>query len=826
MRQQPHPPGRRRATVAVTAVLASAAMGLTGLVPTAVAALAASRPARPAAHQLSAVIRRTTGGMPHILARNWTDLGFGYGYAFAQDNLCTMANDYVTVEGERSRYFGPKATYIQRGSGTITTNLDSDLFFRQIIDSRAFQRLTTGLSPQVRQIQAGYVRGYNHYLASVGGARGVPDPTCRGRAWVRPITLQDSYLRFYQLMLLDGSDAFIDGIGSATPPKAAGTARPSALALTDPRRAAAELAGRWNSVFDSVGSNAVAIGSAGTRDHHGLLLGNPHFPWIGPERFYQAQLTIPGQINVTGASLYGVPLILIGHTASVAWSHTVSTARRFTPYQLTLVKGHPTEYLENGRPVAMTHTTVTVLSRQAGGKLVPVTRTLWSSRYGPIANNLLGVSLPWTATTAFTMRDANAGNLARAMNTWFGFDRAQTTGQVLTILKKYQGIPWVNTVVSDRPGQALYADIGDIPGVPDALPRACDTALGKQTWAQLRLPVLDGSRTACDWVTGPHAAAPGLFGPGQEPSLLRRDFVTNSNDSFWLSNPHHPLAGFPRILGLADTARSLRTRIGLIDVQARIDGTDGLGPRGFTLAGMEHLDLSDTDYAGLLTRGALVRMCRGFQAAGGAPVSGGGTVKLDGACGILARWNLRWDTGSRGAVLFSAFWNQAQQQAQSPWTHLFQISNPVRTPYGLNTANKTVRDALGDAIRQLDGARIPLDAAPSAIQFVTYHGRHLPIPGGPGDTDGIYNVIDAATEPGDSATAPDFGSSFIQVVTWTRAACPSGATILTYSESSNPASPHYADQTALFSRKQWLPDRFCAAQIKADPHLTVTTVRG
>ena len=40
-----------------------------------------------------------------------------------------------------------------------------------------------------------------------------------------------------------------------------------------------------------------------------------------------------------------------------------------------------------------------------------------------------------------------------------------------------------------------------------------------------------------------------------------------------------------------------------------------------------------------------------------------------------------------------------------------------------------------------------------------------------------------------------------------------------------PASPHYADQTALFSRKQWLPDRFCAAQIKADPNLTVTTVR-
>ena len=128
MRQQPHPPdagrdhkntGRRRAAVAAGAVIASAAMGMTGLVPTAVAAVAASRPTAtattttprrpaPAAHQLSAQIRYTTGGIPHILAHNWPDLGFGYGYAFAQDNICTMANDYVTVEAQRSRYFGPK----------------------------------------------------------------------------------------------------------------------------------------------------------------------------------------------------------------------------------------------------------------------------------------------------------------------------------------------------------------------------------------------------------------------------------------------------------------------------------------------------------------------------------------------------------------------------------------------------------------------------------------------------------------------------------------------------------------------------------------------
>jgi acyl-homoserine-lactone acylase len=815
----------RRSVLAVAGAVAAGALMALGLMPAAVAATPGPQaPAVASAHQLSAVIRRTAGGVPHILARDWSSLGFGYGYAFAQDNICTMADDYVTVEAQRSRYFGPTGTYLQRAGAGQTSNLDSDLFYQQIIDSRVIGQLTAGLSPQVQQIEAGYVQGYNHYLASVGGASGIPDPTCRGQAWVKPITLQDSYLRFYQLMLISGEDDFIDNIGEAAPP--APSARPApALALADPRRAAASLAAWWQSVFHVAGSNAVAIGSAGTRNHAGMVLVNPHFPWLGTERLYQAQLTIPGEFNVTGASLYGVPLILIGHTATVAWSHTFSTANRFTLYQLSLVPGHPTQYLENGRPVAMTRRTVTVMARQPDGTQAPVTRTLWSTRYGPMINSLAGgLPLPWTTTTAFTLRDANAGNVARAMNTWFGLDSAATTGQVLTALTKYQGAPWVNTIASDKQGHALYADIGTIPGVTDSLASACDTPLGQQTFAQVGLPVLDGSRTACDWVTGPHAAAPGLLGPGQEPSLLRRDYVTNSNDSFWLANPHHPLTGFPRIIGDVNTPRSLRTRIGVIQVQARIDGTDGLGPAGFTETGLQNLDLSDVDYAGILTRGSLVQMCNSFQAAGGAPVTGGGTVPLDGACSILAHWDLRWDTGSRGAVLFSAFWNLASNAQPSPWTHPFQASDPVQTPNGLNTANQTVRTALGDAIQQLDQAHVPLDAPPAAIQFVTVQGRHFPIPGGPGDTDGIYNVIAEGTEPGDSPTAPDFGSSFIQVTTWNNTGCPVSNSILTYSESSNPDSPHFADQTELFSHKQWLPDLFCEAQIMSAPHLQVTTV--
>src|SRR5581483_7673614 len=89
---------------------------------------------RPHHAALSAVIRRTEGGFPHIESRTWKGLGYGFGYAFAQDDRCTRAEDYVTVDGQRSRYFGPDGSYSQPGNGTTPNNLNSDLYWQQVID--------------------------------------------------------------------------------------------------------------------------------------------------------------------------------------------------------------------------------------------------------------------------------------------------------------------------------------------------------------------------------------------------------------------------------------------------------------------------------------------------------------------------------------------------------------------------------------------------------------------------------------------------------------------------------------------------------------------
>jgi acyl-homoserine-lactone acylase len=776
-------------------------------------------------HRYDVTITRTEYGIPHIVGKDFGSIGYGYGYAFAQDNLCTMAADYVTVEGQRSRWFGPSASYQMRGNGVTVSNLDSDIFWTTVQQMHTVDKLLairTGpgaISSDLRAGVRGYVAGYNRWLHDVGGANGVKDPACHGAKWLHPITEMDAYLRFYQLVLLAGQDVVMPGIAQAAPPS---PSNPAPVAA-DPQQAARLLAIGWHRAMGEMGSNAVAVGTAGTRDHrHGLLLGNPHFPWLDTERFYQAQLTIPGKLDVSGASLFGVPLVLIGHNADFAWSHTVSTAFRFTPYQLTLVPGDPTSYVLDGTPTKMTPRTVKVAVKNADGSLSTVTHTTYWTRYGPVFNSILGIPLPWTLTTAFAIRDANVDNF-RVFNHFFATDRARSVADEYAILRKYEGIPWVNTIAADRGGHAMYADIGAIPNVPNSLAQQCNTALGAATYQLLGLPVLDGSRASCDWLVDKDAVRPGLFGPSHLPHLFRSDYVTNSNDSYWLANPAKPLTGFARIIGSEGTPRSLRTRVGLVMTAARIK------QGGFTRQAMQDLVFSNEQYAGVLMRDDLVGMCRQYAGSTGyLPTSSGAPVAVGKACDVLAKWDLRENTTSRGAVLFRRFFDNlsgypdntayAYSGTSAPyWSTPFDAADAVHTPAGLNTADPEAPTALGDAISDLEGAKLPLDVPVGTVQYIEKNGVRYPIHGGTGDPNGDFNAIWTGWVPGKGITQPDGGSSFVQVVTWNNGPCPDARTILTYSLSTDPTNPHYADQTRLFSHKKWVTDRFCASAIKAAP---------
>ena len=746
---------------------------------------------------LEATIRYTEYGIPHIVARDYAGLGFGTGYAAAKDNLCLLAQGVVTLSAERSRYFGPSAA--PDGSlSSASTNLTSDLFFKAVNDSGVVERLAAlpapqGPSKEIRELARGWAEGYNTYLRK----NRITDPACKDAPWVRPITELDVIRRGYALAMLGGSGMWTDQIAESKPPFGADTRtapEPDARRLADAVRRKRQEA--------DMGSNAIAVGAGATATGGGLLLGNPHYPWHNGRRFWQFHQTIPGKFDVMGGGLLGALTPSIGHNATFAWSHTVATGVPFSLTRLRLVPGDPTSYLVDGRKEKMTRRRITVQVRQEDGSLKPVTRTRWETRYGPIITGLGPIPLPWTLLGAFALTDPNTANL-RITDTSLELGRARTTGDAVRALKSTQGLPWVNTIAADSRGRALYAQIQVLPNVTDEFADRCNTPLGRLTFSLVGVAILEGATSTCTPAQAPGTLQPGILSPDRYPVLERSDYVTNSNDSHWLSHPEQRLTGFDRIIGDERTERSLRTRSGLVSV------ADQLARSRFTRADMQTLVFANRNHAGELAADDTVKMCD--------------RMRLGQACDVLRRWDRTNDTGSRGALLFDRFWRKASG-ALDLWKVPFDPANPVDTPRGLNTGSLAVRKALIDAIAELRDGGIPLDAPLGDHQYVTRNGERIPIGGGT-DVLGMLNNIEALWTPGRGYTEVEHGSSYVQVVAFGQGSCPDTRTLMTYSQSADPTSPHHADQTRLFSQKRWVQERFCEQDIEKSPALKVIHLR-
>src|SRR3954454_19945116 len=249
---------------------------ITAVLAFALLALAAPASAVP----LNATISRDAHGIPNIVGDNFADIGFGYGYSIAQDNICELAETYVTVRGQRSRYsgegvqgsFGPDGSYLQRGNGFSAQNLNSDFFYQRIIDDHTVEKLLAEPPPngpvdEIREGVRGYVAGYNKYLAETG-VENLPDPRCRGAAWVKPITEMDAYSRFYQLALLASQTIAIDGIADEKTPGGASL----------PINAEQIATGLQGKLKLPIGSNAIALGSQGAPKRRGGVVGKPPLP--------------------------------------------------------------------------------------------------------------------------------------------------------------------------------------------------------------------------------------------------------------------------------------------------------------------------------------------------------------------------------------------------------------------------------------------------------------------------------------------------------------------------------------------------------------------
>ena len=797
----------------------SAALSLTGLVAGSalVGTVAAAAPAagadllRPAGGELRATITRTSYGIPHVVARDWPSLGFGQGYAAAEDILCSLADTLVTGRGERSLFFGPDARY--RDQVTLNaTNRQADALFRNLRDRKVVEALlddpVRGPGAEVRAMVEGYVAGINEHLADVGGADGISDPACRGAAHVRPAEPLDLYYGIYAANLLASAGVFVPNIADAAPPTVQDPGLPvQAPASFAPVPAELPTAEQLQAALGRdtpFGSNGTALGGDATTTGRGMVLGNPHFPWRGRYRFTQSHLTIPGVYDVAGAMLHGSPVVNIGWNSDVAWTHTVSTAYRFTPYEYRTVPGVPTTYLTTSGPKQLQRDEVRIPVRNADGSVGELVEDVYRTDEGYVLD-APALLMGWTPASFFALRDANAEHL-KTLDAFHEMAKSRTVEELAAAQDRTAGIPWVNTMAADRDGDVLYADNSVVPNVPNALAQQCMTPIGRVLFQLAGLPGLDGARASadCAWRDDADAARPGIFGPANLPDTVRRDWVVNANDSYWLPNPEQRLEGFARIIGCERCERSVRTRMVYRYV------LDQLAQGRF-----DHEALKATQHENRVFAAELAREGGDLQTVCAA--AGGGT-----ACDVLAQWSGRDDATARGAHVFREFWTRTPA---ARWEVPFSADDPVGTPRDLDESNRDVVAAFSRGLAALADKGVPVDALLGELQVAgDEDAPRLPIGGGPSGT-GNANVVStgAAAANTDALYPISYGSSHIQAVAFTDDGV-DASTILTYGMSTDATRASSSDQTELFSQERWVDFPFEADEVAADAQSSRTVV--
>ncbi|QHF45105.1 acylase [Pseudomonas sp. S35] len=741
--------------------------------------LAAS--AREQVAQASADIRRTSFGVPHIRASDERGLGFGIGYAYAQDNLCLLANEVVTVNGERAKYFGPDQSTLEERN-----NLASDVFFTWLNTPDAVAAFWKAQSPQIQQRIEGYVAGYNHYLKE----QGAPEQ-CR-TAWVRPLVAEDLVKLTRRLLVEGGVGQFAEALVGAKPPQATAGLQTSDKAF--------ELAAANQQRFSlDRGSNAVAVGRDRSFNGRGMLLANPHFPWVGGMRFYEMHLTIPGQLDVMGAALPGLPVVNIGFNQHVAWTHTVDTSKHFTLYRLTLDPKDATRYLLDGKSIALDKTSVKVQVKQADGSLKALSHTVYSSQFGPVVQ--WPGKLDWDSRYAFSLRDANLGN-DRVLQQWYAMNRAGSLKELQTSVHTLQGIPWVNTLAADDQGQSLYMNLSVVPNVSAAKLAQCSDPR-----AGLQMIMLDGAHSACAWDIDPRAAQAGIFPADQLPQLARTDYVQHSNDSAWMANPKAPLAGFSPVISQDNIGLGPRARFALQRLQS-------LDKQPITVADLQNMVMDNEVYLAGQVMPDLLAFCAkhlGADAAALAPL-----------CTSLKDWDRHANLDSGVGLVHFINLVEHLQQIPDAWRVAFDPAQPLTTPRGLAIDREPVAAALREAMlaSTAEVAKLGLNAN-SHWGDVQVSGQ-TPIHGGPQEL-GIYNAIQTVPRA-DGKREVVSGSSYLQIVTFDDNG-PQAQGVLAFSLSSNPMSKYAKDQTQAFSEKKLRPLPFTEAQIKADPQYQTQRIK-
>ncbi len=770
---------------------------------------------------LTANIRWTDYGVPHIKADNLESMSYGVGYAFAKDNICILADQILKYNSQRAKYYGPD---IVPASGDSAHLINDFGFLTMGIRAHAEQNINS-LSANSQALLSGYAQGYNKYLADTGVAN--IDASCANMPWIQPITNIDMLTYSLGIALLPGAANFLGPMFLAAPPGESFAPYPQSVGVDSYVVNSKPVITLPEKNPSDLGSNGWGLGKDKTENGKGMVLANPHFPHTGNLRFWQFHITIPDHLNVMGGSLTGVPgVVNIGFNENVAWTHTFSSAEHFVIYQLTLNPGDPAQMSQviDGTNRLITAKEIVIDVAVAPGQTIKLAKMTYATHHGPMV--VVPGNFEWgPGGNAFAIKDANLGNVD-IIDHWLAMNLAGNIDEFKQAFKDFDGVIFNNTMSADSEGNVFYID-------DSTVPHLTATAINEMTTN----PLLVGAKQAAGFTILPGFLSAFDFDRAvpyeNAPKYSGTDYVQNSNDSFWLTNLDSPITGVSPLYGPVDNQQSLRSRMAH-KLLADSAGSDGL----FNPVEVEQALLNNRNYLAENILSELLAIC---QAQGSTAVSvGSESVDISAGCAALALWDGSMNKESSSAHLFREFAFQFNKNPQ--WRNNFTTDNVTSTPSGLASNNTTLAQ-FAQAILNVESAGLALDATLGTVQFVE---RSLPdgsatgvkIPwAGAHNIEGGFNVFSTRTgndgslvprhvypaQNSDSILSAEgkgyhinYGSSWMTVVNFTDEG-PVARGLLSYSQSSEYGSDHNVDQSLLYSQQPQLrPLRFTEADIEAN----------
>jgi acyl-homoserine-lactone acylase len=677
-------------------------------------------------------IRRDKFGVPHILAPTEEAAAFGQGYAVAEDHGLVLARLLLRGRNEEAKYFGEKFA-------------ESDLLGKIF---HMYEGAQTGYAqspPWVQRIMDGYAAGYNRYVRKHRAE--LPE-------WVKPATAVDFLAHGRRVTLMEFSMNLkqLEDIGKEKKKSAGLPAWPDDFAK---------------------GSNMWAIGKGRSASGNALLLGNPHLDWAGSQIWCEAHITVPGKINMYGATLVGSPVMTIGFNENLGWSHTVNLHDSEDVYELTLDPKDPSRYIYDGQPVQMKKEEIALKIKTDAG-LVETKKDVWWCHYGPVMKVI--------GDKAYALKSASPNEYGM-VEQWNRMAKAKNLNEYRHVLDM-QTLPMFNICYADKAGNCFYLFNGRFPDRPAGY-----------NWEG----VVAGDTSATEWNhVLPQHRLPALVNP-------KGSYVQSCNSAPWYTNLQQIIDRHRFPDDLTPNFNSMRTQLSLQMIES--------DPK-LTLEKV----LSDKYNTKLLladrVKDDLLKAVRGQTVNG---------IALDEAAELLQQWDNTTSRDSKGSLLFIEFWKKYGKVAKRPYQVDWDENRPAYTPSGLGEPD-TAREALAAAVKELKQDYGMIAVSWGDVHRLRRGNLDLPIGGfiseyrkdieefrgAPFGDFGAFRIV-RYDKPKDGKYVAKGGDSFVFAVEFTSP--PTAHSICAYSQTDDPKSPHHTDQSELFAKEQWKRANFTEEDI-------------